>query len=108
MNKIIKDTIENDIFTKEQKIEILKRLKNEINIAEGVLTGEYKKCSQCDDYYLSKSFTTETETINARICIYEDIINSGGNEYADGYRDITYSICPKGHKKEINRRDRRK
>ena len=29
------------------------------------------------------------------------------DEYADGYADITYSICPKGHKKQINRSERR-
>lgn len=39
---------------------------------------------------------SDTETKNARICIYRDPINSGGNDYADGFVDITYSICPKG------------
>ena len=47
------------------------------------------------------------ETKPARICIYEDPINSGSNDYVDGYTDITYSICPKGHKHEIDRKERR-
>ena len=31
--------------------------------------------------------------------IYSDPINSSGNEYATAIEIITYSICPKGHRK---------
>lgn len=40
--------------------------------------------------------------------MYEDPINSGGNDYIDGYADILYSVCPKGHKHVVDRKERRK
>lgn len=107
MNKIIKDIIDKKCGDKE-KNRALDLLSNEIDMARGILSGEFKYCPECDDYYLAKSYLTDTETKNARICIYEDPINSGGNDYVDGFIDITYSICPKGHKHEVNRNERRK
>ena len=62
-------------------------------MAKGILSGKFQYCQDCDDYYLAKSFLSDSETKNARICIYQDPINSGGNDYADGYVDIKYSIC---------------
>ena len=64
-------------------------------------------CEECEDYYLPKSFFIEKETKPTKICIYEDPINSGGNDYVDGYVDITYRICPKGHKHDVNRTERK-
>ena len=75
-------------------------------MAIGILSGKFQYCQDCDDYYLAKSFLSDSETKNARICIYQDPINSGGNDYADGYVDIKYSICPKGHKHEVSRKER--
>ena len=107
MDKIIKDIIISRVTNQEKK-EQLNNLLNDINIAKDILSGKLKYCKECDDYYLSKSFLTEHETVPTQICIYEDPINSGGNDYVDGYADITYSICPKGHKHEIDRKERRK
>ena len=53
-------------------------------MAIGILSGKFQYCQDCDDYYLAKSFLSDSETKNARICIYQDPINSGGNDYADG------------------------
>lgn len=107
MNKIIKDIIDKKC-SKEEKNKALNLLSNDIDMARGILSGKFKYCPDCDDYYLAKSYLSDTETKNTKICIYEDPINSGGNDYADGYADITYSICPKGHKHEVNRKERRK
>lgn len=46
--------------------------------------------------------------IPTKICVYEDPINSGGNDYVDGYADVLYSVCPKGHKHVVDRKERRK
>lgn len=105
MNKIIKDIIENR-NTKEEKIKTLNFLSNEIEMAKGILEGKFQYCPDCDDYYIAESYLSETETKNARICTYVDPINSGGNDYADGYVDVTYSICPKGHRHEVSRKER--
>ncbi len=105
MNKIIKDIINGESEDKEKYIE-LNKLSDEIEMARGILSGKFQYCADCDDYYLAKSYLLDTETKNTRICIYRDPINSGGNDYADGFVDITYSICPKGHKCEINRKER--
>lgn len=107
MDKIIKNIIISRATNQEKK-EQLDNLLNDINIAKDILSGRLRYCKECDDYYLSKSFLTEHETKPARICIYDDPINSGGDDYVDGYADITYSICPKGHKHEIDRKERRK
>ena len=105
MDKFIKDIIDKNCSDKQKKKE-LDKLNNEIEMAKGILSGKFQYCQDCDDYYLAKSFLSDSETKNARICIYQDPINSGGNDYADGYVDITYSICPKGHKHEVSRKER--
>lgn len=106
MNKTVKDIIDRKC-SDEEKNKALNLLSNEIEMARGILSGKFKYCQDCDDYYLTESYLSDTETKNAKICIYQDPINSGGNDYADGYVDITYSICPKGHKHEVNRKERR-
>lgn len=107
MNKLIKDIIDKTCSDKQKKKE-LDKLSDEIEMAKGILSGKFQYCKDCDDYYLTKSFLQETETRNARICVWEDPINSGGNEYEDGFIDITYSICPRAHKHEIKRKERRR
>ena len=93
--------------SEEEKMQSLKRIGDGREMANGILSGKFVYCEECDDYYLAKSFLTEEKAEKTQILIYSDPINSGGNEYADGYADITYSICPKGHKKQINRSERR-
>lgn len=88
------------------KIEELGNLSRDIELARGVLSGKFKFCSCCNDYYLAKSFIEEQDTIPTRVCTYVDIINSGGNEYKDGFADIKYSVCPKGHRHEVSRHER--
>lgn len=107
MNKVIQNII-NSNRTKDEKIKELDMLSEQIEIAKGVLFGKFIYCPDCDDYYLAKSFYEETETTEAKICVYEDWINSSGNEYADGFLDIIYRICPKGHKYELTRNEREK
>lgn len=107
MNKVIQNII-NRTCSKEEKSKALDFLSDEIKVAKDIISGKYKYCQDCDDYYIAKSFLTDSETKSAKICVYEDPINSGGNDYVDGYVDITYSICPKGHKHEVDRKERRK
>lgn len=105
MNKFIKDIINKPCSDKQKKKE-LDKLIDEIEVAKGILSGKFRYCQDCDDYYLTKSFFSDLKTMNARICTYRDLINSDDNDYADGYVDITYSICPKGHKHEVSRKER--
>lgn len=105
MNKIIKDIIDKKCSNNEKNQE-LNKLSDEIEMAKGILGGKFQYCPECDDYYLTRSYLIDRETKNAKICIYRDPINSGGNNYTDGLVDITYSTCPKGHKHEINREER--
>lgn len=53
-------------------------------------------------------FIKKTEVKQIEVCVYQDYINSGNNEYEKRYIDVTYSICPKGHRHEINRSNPRK
>lgn len=105
MNKVIKDIVDRNC-SKEDKNKALDLLTDEIEMAKGILSGKYQYCKKCDDYYLTKSFLAEHETKETKICTYCDPINSGGNDYTDGYVDITYNVCPKGHKHEVDRKER--
>ena len=107
MNKVIRDIVDRN-WANEDKNRTLDSLIDDINMAKGILSGKFTYCQECDDYYLTKSYLTEHETKPTRICVYEDPINSGGNDYVDGEVYITYKVCPKGHKHEINREEIRK
>lgn len=106
LNSLIKNIFSQNI-TKEEKNKALDLLSEEIEMAREILSGKFLYCPDCDDSYLLRSYLQETETEETKICIYEDPINSGGNDYVDGFLDITYRICPKGHKHEISRKERR-
>lgn len=101
MHQTIKEIIKSSLTDNEKK-DILNVLKKDIDIAEKILSGELRYCPDCDDYYLIASFLMRSERKEGKICVYEDYINSGGNEYADGYIDTTFWLCPKGHKKIID------
>lgn len=107
MNEVVKKIIESKL-SKNDKFQALEKLRDDIRMADDILSGKFVLCEDCNDYYLVKSFTTEKETEPTQILVYSDPINSGGNEYADGYADITYRICPKGHRKQIHRSERRR
>ena len=106
--KMLKD-IENIIvseITDDEKLEALKQYEDDIKTAKDIINGKLTYCEECKDYYLTKSFFSEKETVPTEICTYRDPINSGGNEYVDGYVDIIYSVCPKGHKHVVDRKER--
>lgn len=107
MNKVVQDILKS-YHTKDAQLKALSELADDINFAKNVIDGTYKYCKECDDYYLTKSFLHDSEKRESRICVYENYINSGGNEYVDGYIHIKYEICPKGHKREIERTEERK
>ena len=108
MNDLIKSIIIDGYSGVEIRAKKLDELSADIELAKRFLSGEYTYCKYCDEFYLSKSFFEEKETKEEKICIYEDFINSGGNQYTDGYIDIIYTVCPKGHKQEISRNERKK
>ena len=107
MNKTIKDILDRNCTDKE-KNKTLDSLIDDINMAKGILSGKFEYCPECNDYYLFKSYFTERERKPTQICVYEDPINSGGNDYVDGEIHITYKVCPKGHRHEIYRKEIRK
>ena len=107
MNNTFKAIIKsNELY--QDKILKLKEIEEDLQLAYDIVNGKYKYCSECDDYYLTQSFTFTSDTKESKICVYEDYINSGGNEYADGYIHTDYEICPKGHKRILNQMEERK
>ena len=107
---MLKD-IENIIISRaidSEKLKALKEYEDDIKTAKDIINGKLTYCEECKDFYLTKSFFSEKETVPAKICVYEDPINSGGNDYVDGYVDILYRVCPKGHKHVVDRKERRK
>ena len=81
---------------KEEKLEQLDAIEEQVLEAKKIIEF-YKFCPKCKDYYLTKSFSTKTETKIERVCTYCDPINSGGDEYDDKEITRSYIICPKGH-----------
>lgn len=110
VRKILKN-IEDIIISRardSEKLKALKQYEDDIKTAKDIINGKLTYCEECKDYYFTKSFFSEKETVPTKICVYEDPINSGGNDYVDGYADILYSVCPKGHKHVVDRKERRK
>ena len=101
MDDVVKKIIESKL-SKEDKFQSLKRLSDDIEIAHNILSNKFAYCAECDDYYLAQSFLTDTKTEKIQIPLYSDPI-SGCNEYTDVFADATYSICPKGHRKQITK-----
>ena len=102
MLSYIKEIIESHA-TQENKLERLEAIISDINIAKDIINGKYKYCSECGNCYLTKSFFFEAETKECKICTYSSPINSRDDEYVNGFVNITYLVCPKGHKLEIDR-----
>lgn len=98
MNKLIKSILgDNPREDAENKLARLKELERDIELARKVLDNSWSYCKECDDYYLSNSFNIHSREEVINECIYEDPINSGGNEYKKMRYTCIYSICPKGH-----------
>ena len=102
MNNVIKDNIKRKCDAESKKKALLS-LKEDIEIAEKILSGEMIYCEDCEDYYFAKSFFTIQERKNEWVCSYYDPINSGGNEYEMQIVINHYRICPKGHKHLIGK-----
>lgn len=92
------DDILNGSHTIAEKEKLIKTLSD--SLSEEIKIG-YRYCKKCGNYYREKAWDTCSETKTENVCVYEDPINSGGNDYEE--RDVTrhYSICPMGHKEEI-------
>ena len=97
----IEDILYNEKLTREDKCLKIRDIQQEAEKALGILEGNWVYCNVCKDYYKTRSFYDETLTEDIQIKIYDDPINSGGNEYVSGTRHTTYIVCPKGHKKII-------
>lgn len=102
MNKEIKKIMISNKTTKQKKNE-LDLLSEQIKLAKLMLEENFLYCSDCDNFYLAKSFTTETETEDFKICVYKDLMHEDENKYAEGFCHIKYRVCPKGHKHELFR-----
>lgn len=87
------------------KAKELEDIQNSLDIAKQILNGEFIYCKLCKDYFLNKSFFTETETVEERVCVFSDPINSGGDVYENKKVTYTYKVCPKGHKHSIDRKE---
>ena len=84
-----------------KKREEINKIKSSCEEALKYLSGEYKYCPQCREYYRKKSFEFVTRTKEENVCVYEDIINSGGNEYEKQMVTRNYRVCPKDHWIEV-------
>lgn len=65
VRKILKN-IEDIIISKARdsgKLEALKQYEDDIKTAKDIINGKLTYCEECKDYYLTKSFFSEKETI---------------------------------------------
>jgi hypothetical protein len=96
MDSTIK-TILNAQMKKERKLYALNELSKDIEFAKDVISGKYKYCKECDDYYLAQSFIVESR--------YDFAKDDNKNECRDKLIYVMFETCPKGHKKEIYREE---
>ena len=101
---IVKEILDSDITNIDKKRKI-DELKESIEIADKIFSGEFTYCKLCKDYYLTKSFFIDSETVDENVCVYSDPINSGGDEYQRKRVKYTYKYCPKGCKHLISREE---
>lgn len=104
MHKAIKEILDNS-RSNDEKIRMLQEIKNSIEIAEKVFSGEFTYCKKCGDYFLSKSYFTDTEVVTERVCTFSDPNGGSGDEYENKKVRYTYKYCPKGCKHIINREE---
>lgn len=102
LNEIVKNILDSN-ETSEEKKRKLDEIKESIEVAEKIFSGELIYCKKCGDYYLARSFFTDTEIVDEQVCVYSDPINSSGDEYENKKVRYTYKICPKGCKHRVNR-----
>lgn len=102
MEKPVSEILFDRNLASKDKKEKIEKIKNSCDEALQYLSGEYKFCPQCKDYYRKKSFEFITETKEEKVCVYRDIINSGGDEYENQMVTRNYYICPKNHRIETN------
>lgn len=96
MHKVIKEILMSD-ETHEAKRKQIDEIKESINLAERIFTGELSFCKICQDYYMSQSFYSQTTVEEENVCVFSDPINSSGDEYEMQKFKYTRCYCPKGH-----------
>ena len=104
MHSVIKNILDSNT-TNQQKAEEVNKIKESINIAERIFSGELAYCRGCGDYFLSRSFFEDVEIVDELVCTYSDPINSGGSEYKKMRVRYIYECCPKGCKHKIYREE---
>ena len=101
MNNTISEILFNTSLKNKSKKDKITDIKNSCEEALKYLSGEYRFCPYCKEFYRKKSFEFVTRTREENVCVYEDIINSGGNEYEKQMVTRNYRICPKDHWLEV-------
>ena len=99
--KVISDILFSTTLKREEKQAQIKKIVNAGSEALEYLNGNYRFCPQCKDFYRKQSFEFVEETKDEQVCVYDDPINSGGNEYETKPVTRQYHICPKNHRIEI-------
>ena len=102
MNKIVKDIVAGK-EKKKDKEKALQALMDDIRIANLILSGHFKYCPKCDDYYITDSFLLSTETKPAKLCNKDHTDRKGSKKEIIKSQ---YLICPKGHRLKFDKNDK--
>ena len=100
MEKVIKDIIDRECSI-EDKERALNNLSKDIEIAKKIINGGYGYCSECDDYYLMRTFFTEKENVVTEADISHSKFECLGGQDRAIHSEILYRVCPKGHKEIV-------
>lgn len=63
----------------------------------------YTYCEKCKQWYKNKAWENETIEEQREYCKFRPLAEWEQPEYAIGEFKVEYSICPVGHKREINK-----
>ena len=80
MHEIVKEILENQNYSKNDRLALLNGLAKDIEFAKDVERGIYKYCPVCDDYYLTKSFFETIDNVPTK----KVMLPSAGAAYLRG------------------------
>lgn len=98
--------IVNGDYSVTKKLNLLTEYKEKVlkEISDAIMEVKsgYTYCEKCKQWYKNKAWEDETIEETREYCSFLPLAEWENPEYKNGVFVVTYSICPVGHKREIN------
>ena len=106
MSNAERNIIVNGDYSVVEKLNLITEYKEKVleEIADAIMEVKsgYTYCEKCKQWYKNKAWENETVNEQREYCKFTLLAEWGQPEYTVGEFKVEYSICPVGHKREIN------